>query len=180
MILPITVPMIFVSPFSGRLIARFGGRALMSAGMACGLAGLLVLTQLDAGSPYGLLLAGYLPFGVALGLVYAPMSTAAMAAMPAAKVGIASGVLAMDRVMAGTIALALTGAVFHALLAGGDSFADAVGGSTWVLAALCAVGAILTWAFVRDPEQPGPDPVVAGRPPPDQLLHHQHHRRFHL
>jgi hypothetical protein len=103
-----------------------------------------------------LLLAGYLPFGVALGLVYAPMSTAAMAAMPAEKVGIASGVLAMDRVMAGTVALAVTGTVFHALLGDNGSFADAVGGSTWVLVALCALGTVLTWIFVRDSGHPVP------------------------
>jgi EmrB/QacA subfamily drug resistance transporter len=180
MILPITVPMIFVSPFSGRLIARFGVRRLMTAGMTIGVLGLLALTQIDASSSYGLLLAGYLSFGVALGLVYAPMSTAAMAAMPAEKVGIASGVLAMDRVMAGTIALAVTGAVFHALLGDNGSFADAVGDSTWVLVALCALGAVLTWAYVRSPERGGPDPAVAGDPPPEQLQHHAHHRRFHL
>jgi EmrB/QacA subfamily drug resistance transporter len=167
MILPVTVPMIFVSPFSGRLIARFGARALMTTGMVCGVVGLLVLTQVGAGSSYALLLAGYLPFGIALGLVYAPMSTAAMAAMPAAKVGIASGVLAMDRVMAGTIALAATGAVFHGLQQGGSSFSAAVGGSAWVLVALCAIGAVLTWAFVRDSGRPAPEP-------------HANHRRFHL
>ena len=180
MILPVTVPMIFVSPFSSRLIARFGARRLMTAGMVLGVVGLLALTQIDGDSAYGLLLAGYLPFGVALGLVYAPMSTAAMAAMPAAKVGIASGVLAMDRVMAGTIALAITGAVFHALLDDGDSFARAVGGSTWVLVALCAAGAALTWAYVRDPDLPDPDPSVAGDPPSQELQYHRHHRRFHL
>jgi EmrB/QacA subfamily drug resistance transporter len=180
MILPVTVPMIFVSPFSGRLIARFGARALMTAGMVLGTVGLVALTQIGAGSSYALLLAGYLPFGVALGLVYAPMSTAAMAAMPADKVGIASGVLAMDRVMAGTIALAVTGAVFHALLGDGSTFADAVAGSTWVLVALCALGVALTWAFVRDPERPGPDPAVAGEPHSQDLHHHRHHKRFHL
>ncbi len=168
MILPVTVPMVFVSPFSARLIARFGARALMTAGMVCGTVGLLVLTQLESGSSYALLLAGYLPFGIALGLVYAPMSTAAMAAMPREKVGIASGVLAMDRVMAGTIALAVTGAVFHALLEGGDSFSAAVGDSTWVLAAVCALGVALTWAFVRD----------TGRPPPPEQ--HARHRHSHL
>ena len=159
MILPITVPMIFVSPFSGRLIARFGARGADDRrDDPAALAGLLVLTQIDADSSYGLLLAGYLLFGIALGLVYAPMSTAAMAAMPAEKVGIASGVLAMDRVMAGTIALAVSGAVFHALLGDDGSFADSVAGSTWVLVALCAVGAVLTWAFVRDSERPAPAP----------------------
>jgi EmrB/QacA subfamily drug resistance transporter len=166
MILPVTVPMIFVSPFSGRLITRFGARALMTVGMALGTLGLLALTQIDAGSSYALLLAGYLPFGIALGFVYAPMSTAAMAAMPAEKVGIASGVLAMDRVMAGTIGLAATGAVFHALLRD-SSFADAVAGSTWVLVALCALGTALTWVFVRDSDRPVPEP-------------HAHHRHFHL
>jgi EmrB/QacA subfamily drug resistance transporter len=166
-ILPVTVPMIFVSPFSSRLIARFGARSLMTAGMVLGTLGLVALTQIGPDSPYALLLAGYLPFGIALGLVYAPMSTAAMAAMPAEKVGIASGVLAMDRVMAGTIALAVSGAVFHALLGDGSSFADAVGGSTWVLVALCAVGSVLTWTFVRNADRPVPAP-------------HSHHRHLHL
>ena len=116
LILPITAPMIFISPFSGRLIAPLrrpaaddGGHGLRDRS-ACS-----SLTQIGADSSYALLLAGYLLFGIALGLVYAPMSTAAMAAMPAEKVGIASGVLAMDRVMAGSLALAATGAVFHAL-----------------------------------------------------------------
>jgi EmrB/QacA subfamily drug resistance transporter len=180
MILPITAPMVVVSPLSGRLIARFGARRLMTAGMACGVAGLLVLTQIEASSGYGMLLAGYLLFGIALGLVYAPMSTAAMAAMPAQKVGIASGVLAMDRVMAGTIALAATGAAFHAIEEGGHSFSAAIAGSTWVLVVLCAAGAFLTWTFVRDPASPGPDPAVAGTPQPKALQHHVHHRRFHF
>jgi DHA2 family methylenomycin A resistance protein-like MFS transporter len=171
--------MIFISPFSGRLIARFGARRLMTVGMVLGTLGLLVLTGVDASSPYGVLLVGYLLFGIALGFVYAPMSTAAMAAMPARKVGIAAGVLAMDRLVAGAVALAASGAVFHALL-GGHGFADAVAGSTWVVVALCALGAVLTWAFVRDPERPGRDATVAGEPAAAELHHHQHHRRFHL
>jgi EmrB/QacA subfamily drug resistance transporter len=180
MILPVTVPMVFISPFSGRLIGRFGARRLMTGGMVFGVTGLLVLTRVDASSSYGLILAGYLLFGIALGLVYAPMSTAAMAAMPGEKVGIASGVLAMDRVLAGAVALAATGAVFHALLGDNHSFADAVATSTWVVVALSVVGAALTWAFVRDVKPAGPEPAVAGEPAADELRHHWHHRRFHL
>ena len=181
LILPITVPMIFISPFSGRLIARFGPRPLMTAGMLLGTAGLVLLTQLSASSPYVALLAGYLPFGVALGLVYAPMSTAAMAAMPAEKVGIASGVLAMDRVLAGTVALAATGALTHALLEGGDSFAAAIAGATWLLVALCAAGTGLTWAFVRDTDRRGPNPAVgADDLRPERRHLHRHHHGSHL
>jgi EmrB/QacA subfamily drug resistance transporter len=179
LILPVTVPMVVISPLAGRLIARFGARPLMTVGMLCGLGGVLFLTQIDEGSGYGLVLPGYLLFGVALGLVYAPMSSAAMAAMPSEKTGIASGVLAMDRVLAGAVGLALTGAIFQSLL-GPDSFPVALGHSNWVLAGLLAAGTVLTWLFVRSAPAEGPDPAVAGSPSPDQLAHHQHHRRFHL
>ena len=94
----------------------------MTAGMLFATVGLLILTRIDAGSSYAQVLVGYLLFGIALGLVYAPMSTAAMAAMPGDKVGIASGVLAMDRIVAGSLALAATSAAFHALQGNGDSF----------------------------------------------------------
>ena len=180
LILPITVPMIAISPLSGRLIGRFGARRLMTVGMLFGTAGLVLLTRVGADSSYALVVAGYLLFGIALGLVYAPMSTAAMAAMPGEKVGIASGVLAMDRIVAGSLALAATSAAFHALQGSGDSFAASIAGSTWVGVALCALGTVLTWAYVRDVRPPGPDPAVAGDPASDQLQHHRHHRRFHL
>jgi EmrB/QacA subfamily drug resistance transporter len=179
-VLPITVPMIFVSPFSGRLIAKFGPRALMTAGMAIGTVGMLVLTTIDATTSYAVLLVGYLLFGIALSFVYAPMSTAAMAAMPGDKVGIASGVLSMVRLLAGAIALAGTGAIFHALLGSGHSYAGSLAGSTWLPVGLMALGAILAWGYVRGPQENGPDPLVVGNPAPEALRHHLHHRRFHL
>jgi EmrB/QacA subfamily drug resistance transporter len=179
LILPVTVPMVVISPLAGRLIARFGARPLMTVGMLFGLVGVLFLTQIDKDSGYGLVLPGYLLFGVALGLVYAPMSSAAMAAMPPEKTGIASGVLAMDRVLAGAVGLALTGAIFHSLL-GSDSVPVALGHSNWVLVGLLAVGTVLTWLFVRSaPAAPG-DLAAGGSPPPERVAHHQHHRRFHL
>jgi EmrB/QacA subfamily drug resistance transporter len=180
LILPITAPMVFISPFSGRLIAAVGSRPLMTVGMLFGVAGLVVLTRIAPDSSYGPLLVGYLLFGISLGLVYAPMSTAAMAAMPRSKVGIASGVLAMDRIVAGALALAASGAVFHTLRGDGEGFTAAVAGSTWLLVGLAALGAVLAWAFVRDPEPRGPDPAVASEPPPELAHNHMHHRRFHL
>jgi hypothetical protein len=85
----------------------------------------------------------------------------------------------MDRVLAGAVGLALTGAIFQSLL-GPDSFPVALGRSNWLLVGMLVVGTVLTWLFVRSaPATPG-DPALTGSPPPEQLAHHQHHRRFHL
>jgi EmrB/QacA subfamily drug resistance transporter len=176
LILPVTAPMVAISPLAGRLIALFGVRRLMTAGMALGTAGLVVLAQVDASSGYGLVFPGYLLFGIALGFVYAPMSTAAMTAMPQAKAGVAAGVLAMNRVLAGAIALAASGAVFQVVLdddlhAGeveSTAFASALSGGMWLLAGMCAIGTVLTWAFVRAGDAPALAPE------------HEAHRHFHL
>jgi EmrB/QacA subfamily drug resistance transporter len=176
LILPVTAPMVVISPLGGRLTARFGVRPLMTVGMALGTAGLVVLAQVDSSSGYGLLFPGYLLFGISLGCVYAPMSTAAMTAMPQAKAGIAAGVLAMNRVLAGALTLAAAGAVFQATLdndlyaseAKSAAAASALSGSMWLLVGLCAVGTVLTWAFVRASD----DSAVAHE--------HQAHHHFHL
>jgi EmrB/QacA subfamily drug resistance transporter len=180
LVLPITVPMVVISPLSGRLIARFGAGVLMTSGLVIGAAGLALLTRIDADSDYASLAPGFALFGISLGLVYAPMSTAAMAAMPREKAGIAAGVLAMNRVMAGAVGLAVVGAVFQSLrsdsLAEGHdentAFADALAGSTWILVGLVAIGALVTWLLLRG----GPRQAVSADPPE----HYQHHRRFHL
>jgi EmrB/QacA subfamily drug resistance transporter len=111
LVLPLTAPMMVVSPFTGRLARVVGVRPLMTLGMLCGTVGVVVLTQVGVATGYGVVLVGYLLFGIALGIVYATMSTAAMEAMPSEKAGIASGVLAMNRVLAGTLVLAVLGAI---------------------------------------------------------------------
>jgi len=151
----------------------------MTAGMLCGLVGLVALTRITESSGYGLLLPGFLLFGVALGLVYAPMSTAAMAAMPPDKAGIASGVLAMNRVLAGALTLAVVGAVFQSLLKR-ETFPLALAHVGWILVGLVAMGTLLTWLFVRSAPDPDADPATAGSPAPEEVRHHIHHRRFHL
>jgi EmrB/QacA subfamily drug resistance transporter len=178
LVLPITSPMAIFSPFSGRLIARFGPRATMTTGMLIGLLGLALQAALEDTSAYGRLLPGFLCFGVALALVYAPMSAAAMAAMPDDKAGIASGVLAMNRVLAGSLLLAAAGSVFQSSLpdptgGGAGAYADAVSGALVPAIVVMIIGTAVTWLLVRAP-------ASAPSPPASAAQHHQHHRRFHL
>lgn len=172
LMLPVTVPLAVVSPLVARLAARVGARLVMTAGMACATAGMLALTRLDGSSNYYDVAPGLILFGLALGLVYAPMSAAAMAALPEAKAGMASGGLSMTRCLGGAVLLAAAGGLFqHAQaekrLAGESfqgAFAAGIANSAWLMAALLLVGTTLTWLLVRS----------AGD------VREPHHRRFHL
>ena len=172
LMLPVTVPMAFMSPLVARLVARVSARLVMTAGMACATLGMLLLTRLDGTSNYYDVAPGLILFGLALGLVYAPMSAAAMAAMAADKAGVASGALAMVRCLAGAVLLACAGAVFQHVQVeergAGESFEGAfaagIADTAWLLSAVLLAGTVLTWLLVRSAGD-------ARRP---------HHRRFHL
>jgi EmrB/QacA subfamily drug resistance transporter len=210
LILPITLPMVLLSPIAHRFVDRFGDRNVMGCGMLLGLAGLIVMTRIDGDTGYGVLFVGYTLFGLALGFVYAPMQTAAMEAMPQAKAGIAAGVLAMNRILSGALSLAITASIFHTILASriedkvnavgaritegdareleglangtasakaelasqppelanrisdavADAFSYALSTTLWFPALLVAIGAAITWAYVRGPDEEQEYPSV--------------------
>ena len=180
LILPVTAPMIVISPLAGRLIARFGARGLMTVGMLCGLAGLVFLTQITDTSGYG----ACCPATCCSGSRWASSTRRCPARRwrrcPREKTGIASGVLAMDRVLAGALGLAVTGAVFQSLRRRRTSFALAPRALDLGPGRAVAVGTVLTWLFVRSAPAPTPEPAVPLAAAPAELRHHQHHRRFHL
>ena len=172
LMLPVTVPMAFLSPVVARLVARVSARLVMTAGMAFATAGMLLLTRLDGSSNYYDVAPGLILFGLALGLVYAPMSAAAMTALPAEKAGVASGALAMVRCLAGAVLLAGAGAIFQHVQVeerrAGESFEGAfaagIADTAWLLAAVLLAGTVLTWMLVRSSAE----------------AHRPHHRRFHF
>jgi EmrB/QacA subfamily drug resistance transporter len=176
LVLPVTAPMVAISPFSARLTGRAGARDVMTVGMACATAGMVAVTRVDGDTGYLEILPGLILFGIALGLVFATMSTAAMAALPPEKAGIASGVLAMTRTLAGALLLAAGGALFQHIelehrrdgASFDAAFTDGLAAAAWLLVAVLAVGTLLTWLYVRSTP-------AAAKPPPAHAAH-----RFHL
>ena len=170
-VLSVTAPIVAIYPLARMLLARVGARALTTVGMACGTAAWVVLTRVDGEARYIELLPGLLLFGLALGLVAATWP-AATAALPPEKARMGSGVLAMNRCLAGALLLAAGGALFQHIelerRTGGSSFdaafADGLAGASALLAAAMAAGTLLTWLCVRG--------APRAREP--------HHRRFHL
>lgn len=185
LILPITAPMVFLSTVAGRAAVRFGVRPTMTLGMVLGTAGMLLLTRVDGGDDYWTtLFPAFLLFGIALALVYTPMSTAAMEALPRTKAGVAAGVLAMNRLLAGSLLLAVTGAVFTRTQtadagSGPDTaFTDALSRSTWVLVAVMLLGTIGTWLLLKGTQTDATRDRAAADPAAPQDLHHfatRHH-----
>jgi hypothetical protein len=88
-------------------------------------------------------------------------------------------VLAMNRVLAGALLLAVAGAVFQSLLPEASAavrsseYAHAVSRALWPAIAVQGAGTLLTWMLVRAPSS-SPEPAA------DVAQYHQHHRRFHL
>ena len=72
------------------------------------------LTTIGTGTTYGDLLPSFVLMGGGMALVMSPMSTAAMNAVADIKAGIASGILSMNRMIGGTLGVAVIGAVFQA------------------------------------------------------------------
>ena len=113
--LPMTLLIAAGGPVAGRLSSRFGPRPPLVAGLLLVGAGLAWLSRLQVGSTYELLLPAFVLLGLGVGLVISPMSIAAMAAVEPAKAGLASGTLAMVRMVGATFGVAALGALIATL-----------------------------------------------------------------
>ena len=95
------------------LASRVSRRPLAVAGLALMGAGMLVLSRLDAGSSYWLLLAGIVPVGAGMALATAPATTDIVGALPPSKQGVASAVNDAAREVGGTLGIAVLGSILN-------------------------------------------------------------------
>lgn len=113
--LPSTVVIIFMGPLAGRLSDRIGPRPLMVLGLLFVSLALFWQSFITVHTGYLFLLPAFVLMGLGMGLVMSPMSTAAMNAVDKTKAGVASGVLAMSRMVGGTFGVAVLGALVAAI-----------------------------------------------------------------
>jgi EmrB/QacA subfamily drug resistance transporter len=165
LILPITVPTIFISPFTGTLMKNLGARRLLVGGLLVAGAAVAAITLLGRNHGYAAVFVPYLVYGIALAMVYAPVSSAAMAALPRAKAGVAAGALGMVRLMTGALVLAASGAIFQNL---NDtlSLSGAISAALIVPAAVLLIGAAIAFRLL---------PGGATHEHPPRIEHHRLH-----
>jgi EmrB/QacA subfamily drug resistance transporter len=112
-LIALNFPFLASALLAARLVHAVGARLVIVAGIVLGGVGTLVLALVDTGSTVGALWP--LPLiGLGFGLALPALSTRAMAAVEAARSGLASGIVNTSRQIGGTIGLSVLGAVgFH-------------------------------------------------------------------
>jgi Na+/melibiose symporter-like transporter len=144
-LLPWAIPMMIVSPWSAKLVERFGSKLVVAAGLTLTAVGFLSISTLDASSPYSALAWRFVLTSIGLALVMAPATDAIMGSVPLAKSGVGSAVNDTTRQSGGAVGVAVIGSVFASIY--GSQIADAARGRPVPPAALEAakdsVGAAL-------------------------------------
>ncbi|HEY0197897.1 MAG TPA: MFS transporter [Rhodanobacter sp.] len=109
--LPMALATILSSPLSGRLLGTHGTRpSLLISGAATTISALM-LTQLTATTPLGLLLVSYVIFGIGFGMVNAPITNTAVSGMPKAQAGLAAAVASTSRQIGASLGVAIAGTI---------------------------------------------------------------------
>ena len=112
---PLTLAMVLVGPFAGRLTDRIGGRYILMLGFVLFAAGIAAVARVESVTSTSFTF--ILPLvvtGVGLGCVIAPLTTEAMREVPPVMSGAASGMLNTSRQVGGAIGSAVVaGAVLQ-------------------------------------------------------------------
>ncbi|MDH4345002.1 MAG: MFS transporter [Thermoleophilia bacterium] len=173
--LPMTILIILVAPFAGRVSDRVGSRWLMTAGMTLVAGQLLLFSRLGTEATFWTLLPALVLGGFGMALTMTPGAAAATRAVPVHKAGVGAAVLNAFRQVGGSLGIAVMGAIV-AGSAGGERTVDAfMGGferALLVAAGVALLGAVAAAVLVRvhgadEHEAPaGGAPGVAAAPGP--------------
>ncbi|MFE5109274.1 MFS transporter [Streptomyces sp. NPDC056663] len=134
--LPVSLAMVIVSPYAGRLAARHGFRTVVTTGLSLAGLGLLALGMVHADTGYGNVWWRLGLVGTGFALTMSPLTGAAIQAVSPQEGGLASGISSTTRQIGAVLGVALLGAVVRVRQSGGASF------ETGLNAAFLAAGAV--------------------------------------
>ncbi|MCX4834805.1 DHA2 family efflux MFS transporter permease subunit [Streptomyces sp. NBC_01016] len=166
--LPATLAMVVVSPFAGRLAARYGYRSVVTGGLALAGLGLVALGWVHADTGYANVWWRLAMVGIGFALTMSPLTGAAIQAVDPQEGGLASGVSSTTRQIGAVLGVAVLGAVVRAFQSGGASFEAGLEGAFVVAGAVTLAAAVCTglWLVSSRPT-PEPAPVLAPEPAPE-------------
>jgi EmrB/QacA subfamily drug resistance transporter len=168
---PMALSVVLASMVAARVTSLIGGHRTVAAGVLLMVVGLLLFARLGAGASFAALIPGFAVFGIGIGLMNVPLTTAVLDGLPAEHAGIASALLNNSREVAGLLGITVIGAVLRAQqrisLRGGASapqaFLDGYHAGLWVTIGLLAAGVVVSYVSLRPRQRPEPGVLaVAG------------------
>ncbi len=161
--IPTTIIMLLFSSRAGALGTRYGPRWPMTVGPVVAAVGLALWLPIDGDTRFVTgVLPGALVFGVGMTILVAPLTTAVLAAVPAERTGIASGI---NNAVARTASLLAVAAIPPIAGIAGADFADPAVFSpgfrtgTWICVVMLVVAGVLAAALIHTPRRPAVDPT---------------------
>jgi len=106
--------MALVAPVSGILSDRLGSRLLTTIGLVVAVAGYATFIGLDAHTLTFSYILSYVAIGIGMGVFQSPNNSAVMGSAPKHRLGVASGLLSLTRVLGQTAGVAILGALWEA------------------------------------------------------------------
>jgi DHA2 family methylenomycin A resistance protein-like MFS transporter len=170
--LPTSLAMVAVSPYAGRLAARYGFRVVTTTGLALAGLGLLALGDVHAGTGYGNVWWRLAAVGAGFALTLSPLTGAAIQAVSPQEGGLASGISSTTRQIGAVLGVAVLGAVVRDRQSGGASFESGITSAFVVAGAVTLAAAVFTGLWlVRSrpaaPQQPTGTAAAPAAPAPN-------------
>jgi DHA2 family methylenomycin A resistance protein-like MFS transporter len=151
-LLPMSVSFVIVSQLSGKIANGFGPRLPMTAGMALMGIGLFMLALIPFNDGLLLIESALFVIGCGLGLNTAPVNAVAVASVPPARSGTASGLVNTARMVGATLGVAVLGALFATFAGGTDTGSHIVDGlvPAFIVGGIGEmIGAVAAFSYIR-------------------------------
>jgi EmrB/QacA subfamily drug resistance transporter len=158
--LPMTLSIFAASTLAPRVVARFGPRRVITAGMLTAAAGLMLLSDVAPGGSYvsDVLLGAFLS-ALGMGFTLVPATIVAMQGVEGRESGVASGLLNTSRLVGGALGLAVLSTIAAGQTSAGGGSALAVTNgfelAFHVAAVIALAGAAIAAFLLREPAASG-------------------------
>jgi len=159
--LPISLGMAIVSPYAGRLAAKYGFRIVVTIGLALAGLGLLTLGFVHSDTSYWNVWWRLAITGAGFALAMSPLTGAAIQSVNPQEGGLASGVSSTARQIGAVLGVAVLGAIVTTRESSGASFEAGLDSAFLTAGAASLLTAVLTgmWLVRSKPaEAPVPEP----------------------
>ncbi|MFJ9059821.1 MFS transporter [Streptomyces sp. NPDC102409] len=142
--LPLSLAMVIVSPYAGRLAARYGFRIVVTTGLALAGLGLLGLGMVHADTGYGHVWWRLGLAGIGFALTMSPLTGAAIQAVSPQEGGLASGISSTTRQIGAVLGVAVLGAVVRSRQSGGASLENGLNSAFLAAGTVALATAVFT------------------------------------